>query len=302
MAKAKAKTKAKKKTAKVEAIPKILIGIPILAWTHEFAMSFLEFWTDLMTYAEGDRRFHVGYKFMYRKPVHMAEEALAQFAVETGCTHLLLMDDDIYDTKAEDLFMLLDADKDVIGGIMHTQGFPHAMCAFRKYDAKTKVSEQSLLKGPARLYEVPLAQRVGIQRVDLIPFAFTLIKTRVFKNIEKPWFECNEQAPTDSWFADRMLKGGFEYYAHFGVWLNHKGIRKETIHLNMQMGVLENQLKNTGQMIMLTPIEMKRHEAMMTLKLQQAEANAKIKATMGQIFFEKNGGSIGKKIKAISDK
>ena len=31
-------------------IPRILIGVPILAWTHEFATSFLDFWTDLMTY------------------------------------------------------------------------------------------------------------------------------------------------------------------------------------------------------------------------------------------------------------
>jgi len=172
------------------------------------------------------------------------------------------------------------------------------MCAFRRYDANTKVAEQSALTGPARLYEVPMDQRVGVQKVDLIPFAFTLIKTKVFKNIEKPWFECDETAPTDSWFADKMLAGGFEYYAHFGVWLNHKGIRRETIHLNMQMGVLENQLKSTGQIIMLTPEEMKRHEAMMSLKLKQAEADAKNKAAMGQVFFEKSKGKIGKVIKA----
>ena len=63
-------------------IPKILIGVPILAWTHEFATSFLQFWTELMTYQDKKRKFHVGYRFCYRKPVHMAEEELADFAIE----------------------------------------------------------------------------------------------------------------------------------------------------------------------------------------------------------------------------
>ena len=40
-----------KQTKKTEEkVVKILIGVPILAWTHEFATSFLAFWTDLMTY------------------------------------------------------------------------------------------------------------------------------------------------------------------------------------------------------------------------------------------------------------
>mgnify|MGYP001559440844 CR=1 FL=1 len=40
-------------------IPKILIGVPILSWSHEFATSFLNFWTGLMTYQKGKRKFHI---------------------------------------------------------------------------------------------------------------------------------------------------------------------------------------------------------------------------------------------------
>jgi len=168
--------KAQKTKVKEEVImPKILIGVPILAWTHEFAQSFLNFWTDLMTYQHKGRKFHIGYHFMYRVPVHKAEETLAQMAVDSGCTHLLLMDDDIYDVTVKDFLTLLDADKDVVAGVMHTSGFPYAMCAFRRYDTKTKVADQPILKGPARLYEVPPEQRKGLQKVDLVPFGFTLI-------------------------------------------------------------------------------------------------------------------------------
>jgi hypothetical protein len=287
MAKKVTKRKPKAKKVQEENVPKILIGVPILAWTHEFATSFLEFWTSLMMYKEKGRRFHVAYRFMYRKPVHMAEEELADFAIACDCTHLLLMDDDIYDVKVEDLLKLLDADKDVIGGIMHASGFPFSMCAFRRYDRKTKVADQPILEGPARLYEVPPEQRKGIQKVDLIPFAFTLIKTKVFKAMKKPFFKCNTQAPTDSWFADRMLGKKFEYYAHFGVPLNHRGVTVHNKQLQFQLGVLNARVKDTSQAIVLTPEQMRVHEAVMSQKLKDAENKLKVKAVEKQKFWEK---------------
>ena len=272
---------------KEEYIPKILIGVPILAWTHEFAESFLSFWTDLMTFRYKGRKFHVGYKFMYRVPVHKAEETLAQLAVDSGCTHLLLMDDDIYDVTAEDLMKLLDADKDVVGGVMHTSGFPYAMCAFRRYDVKTKVADQPILKGPARLYEIPPEQRKGVVKADLIPFCFTLIKTSVFKGLKKPWFSSDNQAPTDSWFADRVLSKKFEYYAHFDIWLNHRGITRENQPLWVQMGLIKAR-KDESRAIVLTPEEMRRHEAMMSIKLSEAETKLKSKAVQEIPFLEKS--------------
>ncbi len=297
MAKKKLK-KVKKVKANVE-VPKILIAVPILAWTHEFATSFLKFWTDLMTYSEKGRKFHVGYKFAYRRPVHMAEEELALFALDSGCTHILLMDDDIYDVTAKDLLTLVDADKDIVGGIMHTSGFPHAMCAFRRYNRKTKVSDQPALKGPARLYEVPPEQRKGLQQVDLIPFAFTLIKTHVFKNMKKPWFKCDTQAPTDSWFADRALAKKLTYFAHFDVWLNHRGITRENQHVHVQLGMLEAQKANKSQIVSLTHEEMRTHEAMMTMKLAAAEEEAKKSTIAKQAFYNKVGdGKVGTLIQA----
>jgi len=279
--------KAQKTKVKEEVImPKILIGVPILAWTHEFAQSFLNFWTDLMTYQHKGRKFHIGYHFMYRVPVHKAEETLAQMAVDSGCTHLLLMDDDIYDVTVKDFLTLLDADKDVVAGVMHTSGFPYAMCAFRRYDTKTKVADQPILKGPARLYEVPPEQRKGLQKVDLVPFGFTLIKTSVFKGMKKPWFSADNQAPTDSWFADRMLFKKREYFAHFDVWLNHRGITKQNQPLWVQMGLIKAQ-QNTDNIINLTPEEMRRHEALMAIKLQEAENRAKGKEIKKIRFMER---------------
>ena len=281
--------KEKHKAKKEDVVPKILIGIPILSWTHEFAESFLRFWTELMTFSHKGKKFHVGYKFVYRVPVHKAEEELAQLAVDSGCTHLLLMDDDIYDITAEDLMKLLDADKDVISGIMYASGFPHAMCAFRRYDIKTKVADQPLLKGPARLYSIPPEQQHGIVKVDLIPFCFTLIKVGLFKTLKKPWFNPDTQAPTDSWFADTVLDAGKEYYAHFDVWLNHRGVMRETHAAMMQLGMVKAQ-KRKGSVIKLSPEEMQRHEAMMRIRLADAEKILKAEAVADVGFLEKEEG------------
>ena len=280
-----------KTPSKDERVPKILIGVPILAWTHEFAESFLRFWTDLMVFKHKGRKFHVGYKFIYRKPVHAAEEQLAELAVSSECTHLLLMDDDIYDVTVQDMLKLLDADKDVVAGIMHTSGFPYAMCAFRRYNTKTKVADQPILKGPARLYEVPPQQRVGIQQVDLVPFGFTLIKTEVFKKLKKPWFSANTQAPTDSWFADSILNAKLGYYAHFDVWLNHRGVTKETQPLWVQMGLIKTK-KGSANIIVLTPDEMQRHEALMRMKLQEAETKLQQDAAGKIPFLTKSKGKV----------
>lgn len=264
-------------------IPKILIGVPILAWTHEFALSYLNFWTDLMCQSGKGRKFEVGYKFAYRRPVHMAEEELAQFAIDTGCTHVLLMDDDIYDVTAKDLFALLDADKDVVGGIMHTSKFPYAICAFRRYNLKTRVIQQPILNGPARLYEVPPDQQVGVQPCDLIPFGFTLIKTSVFNKIKKPWFQCNTQAPTDSFFMDSIMDSGIKPYAHFDVWLNHNGITRQTkpFMFNMEM---EKQKSQPGKVIGVTPSEMQKHMLIMDLKMKDAERERVILESKGHVF------------------
>jgi hypothetical protein len=283
--------------AKEVYIPKILIGVPILAWTHEFAESFLQFWTELMTYQQKGMRFHVAYKFVYRKPVHLAEQEIAQLAEDSGCTHLLLMDDDIYDVHPEDLFKLLAADVDVVSGIMHASGFPHAMCAFRRYDVTTKVADQPILKGPCRLYEVPVDQRVGLQPVDLVPFCFTLIKMSSLKKLSKPWFNGDGKCPTDSWFADTVLDAGMGYYAHFGVHVNHRGITTGNVQHWINMGLANAQSKETKQIVQLTPEEMKRHEMFMRVKLEEAEKAMKENAKKkGVTFYDKKEDGVATKV------
>lgn len=268
---------------------RIMIGIPILRVTYEFLESFLKFWTSLM--AAHDKRYEVCYHFMYRKPVHMAEETLVKTAQYNKCTHLLLMDDDIYDVTPDDLNKLYEADKDVIGGIMNASKFPHAMCAFRRYELDKKVVDMPVAKGMYRLYEIPaICDSCGaaqshydvahcphcgaeqsnlIQRADLIPFCFTLIKLDVFNKIKRPWFHCTNDYPTDSWFADRLLESGLSEHAHFGVRLNHAGITDENKPFYVQMGMQKARSMNT--VVNLTPEQMEQHQDLLQRKMYETE-------------------------------
>jgi hypothetical protein len=288
-------------------IPRILIGIPCLNFSYEFVTSFLSFWTEVCTKGKG--KMQIGYQFMYRKPVHMAEIQLAEIARFNKCTHLLLIDDDIYDFKLSDLEKLLEADKEVIGGVMYASKFPYAMCVFRRYDTSKKVIDMPSDNAMLRLYEVPCqCTKCGtglshwdakfclvcgapqdnlIQKADLIPFPFTLIKTSVFDKLKKPWFHCEIEYPSDSWFADRCLEAGIQEYAHMGVRLNHNGVNDTTKPYMFQMEMQKKQQnKNTG-LVHISQEDMDKHQYILHHKMKEAEEQLKPQPVMVNVGIEK---------------
>lgn len=271
-----------------DATPIILLGVSVLAWEHRFVTSFFELWNDLMTYSGKGRKFQIGYKFAYRRPVQFAQHEIVEHAVNCGATHVVLMDDDIYNVKASDILTLLDADKDIIGGIMPVGGMPYTLCCFRRCDTSTTLGEQSQLKTPARLYEIPEQDRHGIQPVDLLSFGCIMIKTRVFKDMPKPYFRCDLNAPTDSYFMDDVIARGFQPYVHFGVMLNHRGVTAYNRHLYSQIDQVNAQQNTLENAVLLTPEEMVRHSVYMQMKIDEAERKLKEKNTKDQKFYQKD--------------
>lgn len=281
-----------------EGIPRIMIGIPILTYSHEFVQCFIKFWTQLCLLAEG--KFQAGYHFMHRKPVHMAEEALVDIARYNKCTHILFIDDDITDYTMEDLQRLIDADKDVIGGVMYASKFPYAMCVFRRYDTDKKVIDMPSDNSMFRLYEVPCACpnpkcnfRLShwdakfcpvcggpvdnmIQKADLIPFPFTLMKLSIFDKIKKPAFYCSNIYPTDSWFADKCREVGIQQYAHMGVRLNHNGVNDVSKPFMLQQGIAEKRAADNQGIVDISEESMAMHEFLLNNKMNEAEAKCKV--------------------------
>jgi hypothetical protein len=281
-----------------EGVSRILIAIPLLSVSYEFFCSFLKFWTELNL--NRDPRYEVGYHFAYRRPVHMAEEELVKVAQHNKCTHILFMDDDIYDVTKADLDKLLEADKDVIGGVMHASKFPHAQCVFRRYEPDKKVIDMPVDTSMYRLYEIPCLctkcdfqlshwdlkycpncgaeQDNLIQQADLIPFAFTLMKLSVFDKIKEPWFHCTNKYPTDSWFADRLIEAGMTEYAHMGIRLNHAGITDHTKPHYSQMGMIKTQ-QGKG-VVHLSPQAMDVHQKLLYNKMRETEQRVKPRPTI----------------------
>lgn len=274
---------------------RIMIGVPMLAVSYEFFESFLKFWTALI--AQRDSRYEITYHFAYRKPVHMAEEYLVKTALFNKCTHILLMDDDIFDVTPADLNKLVDAKKEFISGIMHASKFPHAMCAFRRYDVAKKVIDMPSDNSMYRLYEIQpkcphcsFAQPawdvnfcygcgkeidIEIQEVDLTPFPFTLIDLKVFDKIKKPWFHCTNEYPTDSWFCDRLMEAGIKPHAHMTVRLNHAGVTDETKPFFSQMGMIK--MQRSKAVVTLSPEQMDIHQALLHNRMKEVEESIKPK-------------------------
>jgi len=276
---------------------RIMIAVPMLAVSYEFFESFLKFWTMLCT--NRDPRYEITYHFAYRRPVHMAEEYLVKTAMFNKCTHILLMDDDIFDITVADLNKLIDAKKEFISGVMHASKFPHAMCVFRRYDTTKRVIDMPADNSMYRLYEVPatctnpecnLQQThwdvnfcpgcgeeldLAIQPCDLTPFPFTLIDLKVFDKVKKPWFHCTNGYPTDSWFCDRLLEAGIQPYAHMLVRLNHAGVTDETKPHFMNMGMAK--MNKTKAVVHISPDQMEIHQNLLVSRMKQVEEQIKPK-------------------------
>jgi hypothetical protein len=233
---------------------KLLVGMTTVGPTFETFTSWNSFWTDLIRAAE----FEVGCKFVYRKAPFVAHEELAKYAVDTEATHILFIDDDIYDYSLLDLVKLLEADVDMIGGVMLTRRFPFHVCAMRRLDNNKPLIEHCKNVTGFDMYEVPIADRKGVKPVDLLSFGFTLVKTDLLKKIKPPYFipkpskieesKLNNEylSFTDSIFCDRVFNTKSQPYAHFDVWLNHNGITKDNVGAHMEIYRLTGKLTQPG--------------------------------------------------------
>jgi hypothetical protein len=86
------------------------------------------------------------------------------------------------------------------------------------------------------------------------------------------------------------MEKGIKPHAHFGVWLNHKGVHRNNVELYKQIGLIEQQLTFAGNMVMITPEEGKRLEMHMAQKLIESEIKLKEMAIQKQKFYQKTEG------------
>jgi len=132
-------------------------------------------------------------------------------------THLLFTEDDQWGYPIDGLEVLLEADKDVIGFKTYFKEYPYNSMAFRKTDKSL-----SLLSGHANLQQMEFG--TGIHKVDLLSWAFTLVKMSVFDRMESAGLDPFRQwgpNPTDSFFCQYCDDLGIDRFVDFGYTIGH---------------------------------------------------------------------------------
>lgn len=135
-------------------------------------------------------------------------------AIETNCTHILFVDDDM--AMPEDaLEKLLEHDLDVVSGLYLIGSYPHQPVIFDLADEETG----------ACLFSYLIGDEPRLKPIVCAGFGFVLIKTSVFSKLEKPYVRLGELDP-ENWcddvgFWNRLRKVGVQSYCDMECRIGH---------------------------------------------------------------------------------
>jgi hypothetical protein len=140
---------------------------------------------------------------------------LIQAAIDTECTHVLLIDDDMaYRSNA--LNQLLEHDKDIVSCLYLSRAYPHPPLVFDLADEKGAAFPLYLMGEQPRLVPIVAAG-----------FGFLLMKTSIFEKLEKPYVRMGELNPEewcdDIGFFKRVREAGIQSYCDLDCQVGHMG-------------------------------------------------------------------------------
>lgn len=159
-----------------------------------------------------------------RSIISEAREMIAEKAIELGCDWLLFIDDDSV-FQPQVLEQLLSHDVDIVSGLVFQRKSPFYPCIF-KLDDKN---------GNKDLYMLECIDK-GLTEIDATGMAFTLIKTKIFKSIPRPWFVWGDKSlgiyvdkgglGEDLSFCIKAKRAGFKVYCDTDINVTHIGESK----------------------------------------------------------------------------
>jgi GT2 family glycosyltransferase len=134
-------------------------------------------------------------------------------AIENECTHIFFMDDDMA-IPPDSLIKLLAHDKDVVSGLYLMRSYPHFPVAF-----------DIAFDNGYNKYIYMKPEVSGLIEVTNCGLGCALIKTEVFKALEKPYVRLGE-IEKDGWcddvgFFNRVRAAGFKIYLDTDVKCGH---------------------------------------------------------------------------------
>lgn len=133
--------------------------------------------------------------------IHHNRDVLVRQALENNCTHLLQVDTDLM-FSSDAIKKLLAHDVDIVGA---------------RYNKR--VMGENAQPMPTVKQDIK-----ELAEVPFVPTGFLLVKTDVFKKIEKPWFSLDDGAESeDLYFCDKAIRHGYKVYCDPTIQVGHLG-------------------------------------------------------------------------------
>jgi len=184
---------------------KLLIGLPTMEHMRR-----AEFVTHFMALQKPDNSLFVA---VHGQSPASGRNFIIQQAIEQECTHIFFIDDDVVPPQ-DAILKLLAHDKDIVTGLYLMRSFPHYPVLFDEAfdDGKCKF-----------MYLTPDQQ--GLVPIVNCGLGLCVIKTDVFRKLEKPWIRLGE-IEKDGWcddvvFFNRARNAGFKLYCDLTVQAGH---------------------------------------------------------------------------------
>ena len=140
---------------------------------------------------------------------------IVEQALLNNCSHVLFIDDDMaYRPNA--LLQLLEHDKEIISGLYYSRSYPHQPLIFNNFD------------GLGHAIFIHLGDREErLIRISAAGLGFCLIKTDIFRRMDKPWFRLgeldSEQWCDDVGFFYRVKKNEIQVFCDTECMIGHMG-------------------------------------------------------------------------------
>lgn len=149
-----------------------------------------------------------------------AREEAAKWAVEGDMDYLFFVDDDMI--CPDNLFLKLyrhNAVADIVCPLAFTRNFPHKPVLYASVDGWDPINKKDYFINNV----VMNYPKDSLVRADACGFGAALIKTWIFKELEKPWFMSSEGTGEDILFCYKAKKVGAKVYMDTSTKLGHLG-------------------------------------------------------------------------------
>lgn len=150
--------------------------------------------------------------------IPFAREQLAAEALRNNCDYLFMVDDDMM-CPPDLFFQLVKHDVDICAALAFTRNPPHLPVIYQAIEGWDAVTRRDyFINNSVKNYP-----KNKLVECDAVGFGAVLIKTELFKKMERPWFMGSHGTGEDIHFCYQAKKKGFRVFMDTAVKLGHLG-------------------------------------------------------------------------------